>query len=102
MLDGLMHACLAAMALAPLLAIQAHASDETCFHSWSEAAQIVRKEGLVSTHDVYQKLLERRSVEVLRITLCREGDRFVYKIVVRQTSGRLINQSLDARHPFER
>jgi hypothetical protein len=89
-------------ALAPLLAVPAHAGDGACFESWSEAAQVVRKEGLVSTHDVYQKLHERNSAEVLRITLCRQGNRFIYKVVVRQTSGRLVNRLLDARHPFDK
>lgn len=97
-----MHSYLLASALVLLSAVQTSAKDEGCFESWSDAAPIVRKEGLVSTHDVYQQLLVRQSGEVLRITLCRDGDRFIYKVVLRQVSGRLVSHSLDARHPFDR
>lgn len=98
----LIRARTASMALVPILALPAHAKDEACFESWSEAAPIVQSEGLVSTHDLYQQLRDRHSGEVIRITLCREGQRFVYRVVLRQDSGRLVNHSLDARRPFDR
>ena len=90
------------MALVPILALPAHAKDDACFESWSDAAPIVQKEGLVSTHDLYQQLRDRHSGEVIRITLCREDHKFVYRVVLRQDSGRLINHSVDARRPFDR
>lgn len=95
-----MRASIAVVALVPIVAMPAHAKDEACFESWSEAGPIAQKEGLVSTHDIYQQLRDRHTGEVIRITLCREGDKFVYRVVLRQTSGRLINHSLDARRPF--
>ncbi len=97
-----MRRCTVSMALVPLITLPAHAKNDACFDSWSEAAPIVQRERLVSTHDLYQQLRDRHSGDVIRITLCREDNRFVYRVVLRQESGRLVNHSLDARRPFDR
>lgn len=97
-----MRRCSGTMALVPLLAMPVHARDDACFDNWSEAAPIVQREGLVSTHDLYQQLRDRHSGDVIRITLCREDNRYIYRVVLRQESGRLVNHSLDARRPFDR
>lgn len=71
-----------------------------CFESWTEAAPVVASEQLVSVSDLSRMTRQRLSEDLIKTTLCREGGRFVYVLVVRSPSGTLRNLTLDARAPF--
>jgi hypothetical protein len=93
--------------LATLLAVAAWAPMTTraasgCFESWSEAAPIVRKEGLATVTSLWQAAQSRISGDIVKTTLCQEGSSYVYRLVIRAPNGRLSNEKVDARLPFSR
>lgn len=89
---------LAAFALPAQVAI---AETDRCFEDWSDAAPIMLKEGLVATKDLHDQARLHLTGSLMRITLCRAGSNYVYRLLVRDPSGRLTMVTVDARHPFE-
>jgi uncharacterized membrane protein YkoI len=94
---------LAVVGLTALSAVSAAArADGTrCFATWSEADTVARREALVAVEQV--STLARSSLsgaEVVKSTLCEEGGRYVYRLVVREAKGQLKTINVDARHPF--
>lgn len=73
---------------------------EPCIGDWSEAAPIVARENLTSARDVHEIARAHLAGDLVRITLCREGSRFVYRLVVRDERGRISSRTVDARNPF--
>ena len=93
--------CLAAGLLA--LALEAAAGhvalasgNEQCFSDWSDAAPVVSREGLKSARDVQDLTRSRLGGDVVRITLCRGEQGFVYRLVVRTVDGRISNLTVSA------
>lgn len=72
-----------------------------CISDWSEAAPIVRREGLVPIEHVDRLARDRSSVQILRSALCRDQDRYVYRLTVRGGEGVMRTLVVDARHPFD-
>jgi uncharacterized membrane protein YkoI len=87
-----------------LSAAPAAASPQTarCFDNWSEAALIVGREALTSAKTVHEAARERRMGDLVRITLCQEAGRYVYRLVLHVPAGRVVNMTVDARTPFDR
>lgn len=96
--------------LAPSLAIAisasafqpAAATDSTCYGEWSDAAPIVAREQLRAVREVQELARSYLTGDLIRITLCREEERFVYRVLIRDQNGRISNLKLDARPPFPR
>jgi uncharacterized membrane protein YkoI len=77
------------------------AASEQCWTDWSTAAPIVRREALVSTTDLHALARANNLGEVVRITLCETGGRFVYRLIVIEPARRAVtNVVVDARQPF--
>lgn len=72
-----------------------------CISDWSDAAPIVRREGLAPMELVDRLARDRSSVQVVRGTLCKDHDRYVYRLTVRGDHGTLRTLFVDARRPFE-
>jgi uncharacterized membrane protein YkoI len=89
-----------AAALAAAGARVAAAEDGKCFADWSTAAPIVRREKLVSAQELHEQARKRHLGEPIRVTLCQEKGRFVYRIVLQDAAGRVTNLTVDARKPF--
>jgi hypothetical protein len=83
----------------PVRAASAEAS--RCFEDWSDAAPIMLKEGLLSTRDLHEQARQHLTGALLRITLCQEGKRYTYRLLVRGANGQLNMVTVDARHPFD-
>ncbi len=83
------------LAPAPLLAQQ------SCIADWSDAGPIVRREGLAPIEQVGRLARDRASVEIVTSTLCRNDDRYVYRLTVRGGRGGLRTLVVDARKPFD-
>lgn len=80
-----------------------HAADarlDRCYDDWSSAAPIVRREALMPTKDVNDLARSRKLGDIVRITLCERRGQFVYRLVLLETKGRLVEQIVDARRPF--
>lgn len=71
-----------------------------CIVDWSEAAPIVMRERLAPARHLQEMARVRLSGDIVRITLCREDDRFVYRLLLRDDRGRISNLTVDARQPF--
>lgn len=78
----------------------AAATAERCYADWSEAAVIVRSKALVTAKDVHERARIGRIGDVVRMTLCEEKGRYVYRLIVREAKGQVIKLTVDARHPF--
>ncbi len=72
-----------------------------CISDWSIAAPIVRREGLVPMEHVDRLARDRSSVQILRSSLCKDQDRYVYRLTVRAGEGTMRTLVVDARHPFD-
>jgi uncharacterized membrane protein YkoI len=93
------------MALTTWMALPAHAAPAeaaSCFDDWSDAVPVMRKEGLVGTKALHEQARQHLTGDLVRITLCQEGDRFVYRLLMRDPRGWLNTVTVDARHPFDR
>jgi hypothetical protein len=75
-------------------------AEATCFADWSDAAPLVAAHNLTPAKGLHD--LARRHVpgDLVRVTLCREETRFVYRLLVRQAGGHLSHVTVDAQHPF--
>ncbi len=73
---------------------------DRCFADWSAAAPVVRAEALMPAKDVHEQARIRHIGDVVRMTLCEERGRFVYRLVVREPKGQVVTRVVDARKPF--
>ncbi len=62
----------------------------------------MRKEGLTTVETLWKLAQSKISGKIVKTTLCKERSRFVYRLVVRNPNGRLVNKKVDARQPFKR
>jgi uncharacterized membrane protein YkoI len=90
-----------AAVLGAMAGVAPASAQQTCIRDWSEAGPIVRREGLAPIERVGRLARDRSSVEIVRSTLCRDQDRYVYRLTVRGDGGALRTLVVDARKPFE-
>jgi uncharacterized membrane protein YkoI len=64
---------------------------------WSAAGPVIAKNGLVPADVVYQKVKARTGGKIVSASLCQDGGRFVYKLVVLGPTGEVTNVTVDAR-----
>lgn len=82
--------------------VPVNAGGGRCYADWSVAAPIVKQEGLVSVETLTKRAKTKISGEIVRTTLCEEHGEFVYRLVVKEPSGRLASRTVNARAPFGR
>lgn len=91
---------------APLLLIgatnSAEASPLKCLSTWSEASPVVTAQQLASVEELNRQVAKLELGELLMTTLCHDGDRYVYRLMVRSTKGRVRTLTVDADQPFGR
>jgi uncharacterized membrane protein YkoI len=78
------------------------AAGDACFEDWASALPVIRKEKLVTIEELSPLALQKGAGDILKSALCMEKGRYVYRLVVREQSGKLKNLVVDARAPFER
>ena len=78
------------------------ASAGSCYADWSEAAPIVLKEKLTTVEALAVLAKARIPGAIVKTTLCEESEGFVYRLLIRDSNGRLTNRTVDARSPFAR
>jgi hypothetical protein len=62
----------------------------------------VRKEGLATVEALARRAEVAILGDIVKTTLCEEKGGYVYRLVIRDRTGRLSNQTVDARAPFGR
>ena len=72
-----------------------------CFEDWSDAAPIVLREHLVPARELQSWVRKRLKGKVIRVTLCQDGDRYIYRLLVRGPKGRIRNRTVEAKGPLE-
>jgi len=90
----------AAFVLAGAAVASAPARAGACYPDWSDAAPIVKKEGLSTIEALAKTAKAKLSGDIVKTTLCEEGGGFVYRLLIREPAGRLVNRTVDARVPF--
>jgi len=91
------------VALSASMALPANAAPAeaaSCYDDWSDAAPVMLKEGLVGTKILHEQARQHLTGDLVRVTLCQEGDKFVYRLLMRDPRGWLNTITVDARHPF--
>ena len=89
------------LALAPLSAPQAVSKEQVCFEDWTQAGSVVRDQSLTPPKDVRDLAKGKVAGELVKMMLCEEDGRYVYKLVLFERSGRLHSVIVDARQPFK-
>ncbi len=72
-----------------------------CYEDWSDAAPIVLREHLVPARDLHSWARKKLKSKVIRVTLCQDGERYIYRLLVRGPKGRIRNRTVEARGPLE-
>lgn len=78
----------------------AHASSR-CIGDWSEAAPIVRKEGLYTVEKLTAEAHGKIRGNIIKTTLCQDDATWVFRLIVR-VKGNLKMMTVDAKNPFPR
>jgi uncharacterized membrane protein YkoI len=81
-------------------AAKASTPANACYAAWSDAAPVVHREALTAVRDLHTQARQRNLGDVVRVTLCTEEGRFVYRLIVREPQGRVVPMTVDARQPF--
>ena len=85
--------------LASISSAKAAAPEGYCWADWSDAAPVVRKEALRPAKEIADSV-KARGKDVVKVTLCQEKGRIVYRMVVVSTDGKVENVTVDALKPF--
>ena len=75
------------------------AAAEDCYADWGVAGEIVRREKLVTVQQLTQANSAGLIDAIVKTTLCKDGDDYIYKLVVRGAGGQLKTVVVDARSP---
>lgn len=74
---------------------------DRCYKDWSEAARVVSDQNLVSVATLSQQFRRQKLGEIIKTELCRSGDNYVYRLVIRTAKGRFSAATYDARRGIE-
>ncbi len=70
---------------------------EDCFADWGAAGAIVRAQKLMTVSELSKLAGAEVAGAILKTTLCKDGDDYIYKLVVRDAKGQLKTVVVDAR-----
>ena len=85
---------IAALAATPLTAA-VRAGEPGCI-DWGSAAAIIAQNSLVPASVIYQKVQQRTGGKIVNQALCKQGNRYVYRLVVLGPTGAVTNLTVDA------
>lgn len=72
-----------------------------CINDWSEAAPIVRREGLYTVEKLATEARGKIKGTIIKTTLCQDDATWVFRLIVR-VKGNLRMMTVDAKSPFPR
>lgn len=89
------------LVLALMLAGQSARAENRCINDWSEAAPIVRKEGLYTVEKLTAEARSAIKGSIVKTTLCQDDGTWVFRLIVR-VKGNLKMMTVNAKTPFPR
>ncbi len=75
---------------------------ELCIEDWSTALPVVKEERLATVETVTGLAKGKIRGDVVKVTLCQQGQRWVYRLLVRGPAGKHAPIYVDAKEPFAR
>jgi hypothetical protein len=75
---------------------------ELCLEDWSTAVPVVQEERLASVQSVMKLARSKVKGDVVKVTLCQQQLRWVYRLLVRRPDGKHFALIVDAKEPFAR
>jgi uncharacterized membrane protein YkoI len=85
-----------------LVPLGASAQSGTCFSDWSAASAIVKAQDFVTPDQLSRLAPAKLGGDIVRSSLCETPNGYVYKLVIRDSTGQLKALTVDARRPFDR
>jgi uncharacterized membrane protein YkoI len=85
---------IAAVALATLT-VATEAGEPGCV-DWGKAAAIIAQNKLIPASTIYQMVQKKTGGKIVNQSLCKQGNRYVYKLVVLGPTGEVTNLTVDA------
>jgi hypothetical protein len=87
-----------------VLAFFAHpvAASDACIEDWSTAVPVVKEERLATVETITKLAKVRLTGDVVKVTLCKLNERYVYRLLMRHSNGKVAPVIVDAREPFGR
>ncbi len=79
-----------------ILPAAAEAAEGQCL-PWKSAASVIAQNSLLGGDVVYKMVQARTGGQIIHASLCDEGGRFLYKLVVLGPKGDVSNVTVDAR-----
>jgi len=76
-------------------------AESRCINDWSEAAPIVRQEGLYTVEKLTREGRDQIKGTIIKTTLCQDDSKWVFRLIVR-VKGNLKMMTVDAKNPFSR
>ncbi|MFD0986779.1 PepSY domain-containing protein [Methyloligella solikamskensis] len=64
---------------------------------WSAAGPVIQKNGLIPAGRIYNQIQSKHKGQIIKATLCRNGNSFRYKFTVLGAKGDVKTVSVDAR-----
>jgi uncharacterized membrane protein YkoI len=78
-----------------LLTVAGQAAEPNCL-PWASAAPVIKKNSLLPGNVVYQMVQSRTGGQIIHASLCDQGGKFFYKLVVLGPKGDVTNVTVDA------
>lgn len=97
---ALVSVALTLIATALLAPKPAQARGVQCFPDWSQASEIVSREELAPIAVLTGAARSAAASEIVRTVLCKMSGAYVYRVVLKDSSGRLRTETVNARRPF--
>jgi len=88
--------------VASAVALPPVGATDSCIADWSIAAPIVHAQGLTTVEALSRMAAAELPGTIVKTTLCEEKGAFVYRLLVRDSGGKLTTRTVDARAPFAR
>jgi uncharacterized membrane protein YkoI len=85
-----------------LAAVPSARGEDVCIEDWSAAVPVVKSEGLASVEAVMTLARNRLKGDVVKVTLCVQGQTYVYRLLMRGRDGGYSRVIVDAKRPFSR
>lgn len=88
------------IALLPALLATSQAAQAACVADWSKAGTIVREQGLTPAGDLADLARPHVGGDLVKIQLCEQDGRYVYRLTFFQDDGSVVKMTVDANEPF--